>query len=58
MKSTSFGSVGRLDSASDSVIVVMLQPLFVVAVAVATVVVVRVVAIVVVAELRRNRQRL
>lgn len=54
MKPTSFGSVGRLDSASDSVIVVMLQPLFVVAVAVATVVVVRVV----VAELRRNRQRL
>lgn len=54
MKPTSFGSVGRLDSASDSVIVVMLQPLFVVAVAVATVVVVAVV----VAELRRNRQRL
>lgn len=52
MKPTSFGSVGRLDSASDSVIVVMLQPLFVVAVA--TVVVVRAV----VAELRRNRQRL
>lgn len=52
MKPTSFGSVGRLDSASDSVIVVMLQPLFVVAVA--TVVVVRVVVV----ELRRNRQRL